>query len=137
VGSKGQSAGEKFVQDDREGINVRARVNVRNIGVGLFGTHVRGRADEISGARDLGGKRISSADGFGNAEIDDAGNGFAIEFDDQDIGGLEVAMNARFLVGVLHAFADFAEEFDAFANGKALLVAIQSDGDARGFSMTK
>src|SRR5260370_26636823 len=32
--------------------------------------------------------------------------------------------------GVLHAFANFGKEFNAFANGQALLVAIQSDGNA-------
>jgi hypothetical protein len=32
--------------------------------------------------------------------------------------------------GVLQAFANFGKEFNAFANGQALLVAIQSDGNA-------
>jgi hypothetical protein len=95
---EGQSAGEQFVEDNREGVNVGARVDLRKIRVGLFGTHVGGRANEIAGARDHSGQRIASTDGFGYAKIDDARDRFAIEFDHQDVGRLKVAVDDRFLV---------------------------------------
>ena len=47
-----------------------------------------------------------------------------------DVGRLKVAVYDRFLVSVLHAFANFGKEFNAVANGPALLVAIPSDGNA-------
>ena len=43
---------------------------------------------------------------FGQAEVDDACHGLAVNFDDKDVGGLQVPVNDCFLVRVLRAVAD-------------------------------
>ena len=68
--------------------------------------------------------------GFGDTEIDDFGDGAAIKFGDEDVGGLKVAVDDGFLVGVLNAFAHVQEEFESFRDGEAVLVAVDRDGCA-------
>ena len=68
--------------------------------------------------------------GLGDAEVDDARTWLAIDFNDEDVGGLEIAMNDGFLVGVLDGFTDLNEEAQTIGKRQLSLVAILGDGKA-------
>ncbi len=46
---------------------------------------------------------------FGHAEIDDFRDRLAVNFAHQNVGGFQIAVDHRFLMGVLHTFADVNE----------------------------
>ena len=130
VGVEGQGAGEEDVEDDAEGVDVGTRVDVGHAG-GLLGAHEARSANECAGLckeREIGSGLGS--DGFGDAEVNDAGNRLAIEFSDKDVGRFQVAMDDGFLMGVLNAFADLNEQGEAFTNLELFVVAIAGDGRA-------
>ena len=70
------------------------------------------------------------AGGLGDAEVDDLGDGPAVCLGDQDVRGLEVAVDDALLVGVLDGAADRDEEGDAVAGGELVGVAVVGDRDA-------
>ena len=107
VAINGCAASEKLVKDDAEGVDVGAGVDIKGIHLGLFGTHVLQRADDLA---ELGEERLISQaslmlEGFGESEVDDLGNGATIVERDQDVGWLEVAVDYALLVGMLHRVA--------------------------------
>ena len=69
----------------------------------MFGCGVAKRAQEAAGG---GVSRGVVVDEFGDAEIEDAGAGVLI---DEDVGGLDVAVDDAAGVGVLYAVADLDE----------------------------
>ena len=47
---------------------------------------------------------------LGDAEVDHLGHGLVIVLGDQDVDGLDIAMDDALLVGVLHGLADRQEQ---------------------------
>jgi len=58
--------------------------------------------------------------GFSEAEVDDARDRFAIDFNDKDVRGLEVTMDDGFLVRVLDALTGLDEKLNALLNDELL-----------------
>jgi hypothetical protein len=98
---EGRAAREQFVEQHAKAVNVAARVNVQAGQHRLLGTHVGGRADELfkRGEERLIGQPPRR--GLGDAEVNHLGNGHAVVDGDEDVRGLDVAVNDAFLVRVL------------------------------------
>ena len=60
------------------------------------------------------------------------GTGDAVDDRDQDVRGLEVAVDDPLLVGVLHGPADQDEQLQPLGDRELLAVAVLGDRDARG-----
>ena len=96
----------------------------------LLGADVAGGADELIHA---GGDGVAGAfafEDFGNAEVDDLGDGLAGLVHDHDVAGLDVAVDDALLVGVVHGAADGDEEGEALAEVEVVLLAVLGDGAA-------
>src|SRR5262245_61468456 len=61
--------------------------------------------------------------GLGDAEVDDLGRGFTVLEGDEDIGGLQIAVDDPLLVSVLDGAANGYEQFHALLDSQLLLVA--------------
>ena len=82
----------------------------RAIALGLLGRHVLRRADELAG---LGEQRFSVsllADRLGDAEVDHLHARLAVLSGHQDVRRLEIAMDDRLLMRVLHRIARLDEQ---------------------------
>ena len=55
--------------------------------------------------------------GFGDAEVDDLGHRHAVVQGDQDVGGLDVAVDDALLMRVLDGLADLDEQPQALLGG--------------------
>jgi hypothetical protein len=85
----------------------------------------------LSELRILGPIRYRRCSSFRQAEVDDPRGRFAVHLDDQNVGGLEITMDDRFLVRVLHALAGLDKELQPLANLELLLIAILRDRHPR------
>ena len=96
----------------------------------MLGTHVSRRAHKRADPRekDLVG---AGCRGFRDAEINDVRCRLAVNFGNQNIRRLQIPVDNSLLVRVLHAFADFDEEFKPLVRRHALSVAVLRDGHAR------
>ena len=119
-----QGTGQQFVKHRTERVDVGADVDVLTDGVCLLGAHVAESSNERADAREHGFSGELLRGCLGHAEVDDARHGLAVDLGDQDVRGLEVAVDDSLLVGVLDAFADLDEEFHTFANGEPVPVAV-------------
>ena len=81
----GRHAGQHFVEDDAERVDVGALVDL--LAEDLLGRHVLRRADDVAG---LGELRVAFALRGGDAEVHDLEQAFLV---DQHVRGLEVAMH--------------------------------------------
>src|SRR6185437_6180344 len=64
---------------------------------------------------------------FGDAEVEEFGDAIG---GDENVAGLEIAMDDQAAMGVRHGFADLAEEFAAGGDADFLAFAIRRDGGA-------
>lgn len=129
VGLEGQQSAEHLAEEDAEGIDVRATVDGRRA-LRLLGAHVFGPADQALVPR---GHRLLDrvlCDGAGDAEIDHPGCGFVAVDGHEDVGGLQVTVNAALLVGVLDRLAHIDEELETCGDSEGVTVAVPRDGDA-------
>ena len=129
-GVKRDSARQQFVKHDPEGIHVRGGVHRAGHYVGLFRTHVLGRAHELPHFGEHGGVRPGLVHGFGDAEIDHLGDGVSVDLRNQYVGGLEIAVDYALLMGVLHGFAHRQKQPQPLLGVETMPVAIVCDGDA-------
>ena len=108
-----QRAGDQDVQDDAEGVDVGARVDVLDLEVGLLRTHVLGSSEDAPCAREqrLLGQPLRSR--LGEPEVDDLRHRTPVLLGDEHVGGLQVAVDDGLLVRVLDALADLDEEREA------------------------
>ena len=100
-------AGEQLVEHRAEAENIRARIG--GLALGLFGSHVGGRAHDRHG---LGGFGIAAD--FRQTEIEQLPRSFGGE---QDVGGLQIAMQNASAVGFLEGGGDFGRDSNAFVRG--------------------
>src|SRR6516162_875525 len=73
-----------------------------------------------------GGGRVGPGR-LGHAEVDDLGHRLAVVQANQDVGGLEVAVDDALLVRVLHRLADRHEEPQPLPGREVVLVAVAGD----------
>jgi len=71
------------------------------------------------------------AKGFCHAEVDDLDRLLAVLHRNQDVGGLQVAVNDGLVVGVLHPLAHPHEQLEALPRGQPVVVAVFRDRHAR------
>ncbi len=113
IAAEGFLAAEQFVEDDAQGIDVRAAVGAVRIAAGLFGRHV-GRC-----AEDFAFERHTDFAGIvlGQAEIEQVG--FAAGIDD-DVRRLQVAMDDAGLVGVVEGIGDLLADARGLLEGEGM-----------------
>lgn len=120
--AEGEFAGEEFVEDDAEGVDVGTVVDGTAAG-DLFGSHVVGGAHGLAcaGERAGGGAaglRLFETEELGESEVGDFYPSAIIE---QDILGFDVAMDDPFVVGELEGVADLADDFECLLRvGRAI-----------------
>jgi hypothetical protein len=122
-------AGEQFVEENAQAVDVRAGIDVEPAHLGLFGADVGWGANERLELRELGFVRQALVTGFGDAEIDHLGNRHAVMKGDEDIRWLDVAVDDAFLMRMLDRLADLNEELQTFAGRQTVLIAIVRDPD--------
>jgi len=66
--------------------------------------------------------------GLGDAEVNHLGHGAAVNGRDENVRGLDVAVDDAFLVRVLDCLTDGNEEFEPLAGGELVVVAVFRDG---------
>jgi hypothetical protein len=106
-------ADEHLVGHGAEGVDVAAGADVA-VAHGLFGTHVARRAEGHAGLRHA---IAGLARGEGDAEVGDEGAAVV----QQDVLGLDVAVDDAALVGVVEGGCDFLGEADGVGDGELLL----------------
>jgi len=67
--------------------------------------------------------------GLGHAEVDDLRHRLVVADRHQNVSGLQVAVDHRFLVRVLHPRADLQEQLQTLAVGQPVPVAVLGDRD--------
>jgi hypothetical protein len=130
LGRERRLAREHFVEEHAEAVDVAPRVDVEAAHLGLLGTGVGRRANERLELREIALVRQALVRRLGDAEVDDLGHSHAVIDGDEDVRGLEVAVDDALLMRVLHGLADLDEQLQAFPGGQFGLVAILGDLDA-------
>ncbi len=105
--AEGRTAGERLVEHDSERVDVGAPVRVLRA-PSLLGAHVGGRPRHLACGQDVPHRA------FGQAEVGDVGLVLPVH---QDVGGLEVAVDEAFLVGVVDGERHVPEEPHLLAEG--------------------
>lgn len=120
--AEGALAAEEFVEHHAEGVDVAAG------GGGIFA--------ELLGAGAARGEEHDLGEGCFAGALEEPCSAKVEKLDvaffgaDEDVGGLEVAVDYEVLVGVIEGGANFEEDTDAVSDREALLVAIWVEGDA-------
>jgi hypothetical protein len=127
---EGKRGGEQFVEKDAKGVHIGAGIDVSNAGIDLFWAHITGSSEQDTSLSEDSGVGFGRNGGLGDAEVDDARTWLAIDLNDENVGGLEVAVNDGFLVRVLDGFTDLNKEAKTIGKRQFFLVAIASDGKA-------
>ena len=80
------------------------------VGGDLFRAHVAQGAEQLTGLGSARGRQKVGGGDVGDAEVEHLG---LAGFIDQDVAGLEVAMNDALVVGVLHRVAHPGQQLEA------------------------
>ncbi len=120
---EGGDAREQLVEQRAERVDVGAGVEIE-AHRRLLRAHVGGRADELAEAGGEGAPGETGIDGAGDPEVDHLGDGSPFFRGDEDVAGLQVAVNDPLLVRRVHGMADGGEELEALADGQAARVAV-------------
>ena len=120
-----QLVGEQLVENDAQCINIGAGVDRHRIGRNLLGTHVGQRAQQLADVglpRHLLGIAVHDP---GQAEVQDFRLATLV---DQDVAGLQVAMNNAALVRVLHRIADFDHQRQSLPRVELRVIGVVDEG---------
>src|SRR5690606_10452772 len=115
VGRKRRLALEHLIEDAAERIDVGAVIEVGP--VALLRGHVLGGAEHLAGAGQLHG-----VDAAGDAEVEDLDDGADADGLDEDVVGLEVAVEDAVLVGLAEALGDLLGELERLQLGHLALL---------------
>ncbi len=116
-GGEGQVAGEEFVEQHAEAVHVAGRRDGRP--GALLGAGVGGREQALLGAREQPRQaHLVGLENLGDAEVQQLDARSAAVVHDEEVGGLEVAVDDEPLVGVLHRLADLLEEPQAVGHAR-------------------
>src|SRR5271169_1076420 len=130
LGIEWERAGQQLVEHHTQRVNVGTRVQVMNARIGLLRAHVSRRSDEATRLCEYSLAGRLRPDHFRQTEVNDPRRRFAIHFDHQYVGRLQVAVDDGLLVRVQHAIANFYEEFQTLADFQLMLVAVGGDRKA-------
>ncbi len=123
-----QNAGQQHIQQYAQRVDIRTRIDVFVDHLGLFGTHVLRRAQQLAVLRKERPLGQGLAHGLGHAKVDDLRCGPVVLCGDDDVRRLEVAMDDPFLVGMVDSETDLLEEAQAILNAELVAVAVVRDG---------
>ena len=115
---EGRFAGQDFIKQYTQAVDVAARINIQPTHLCLLGAHIRWRAHELVESGEDGFVGQSLFDGFGYAEINHLGHGHAVMQCHQDIGRFDISMNDSLLMRVLDGMADIDEEVEPLSRGE-------------------
>ena len=101
LGIEGRLSREQLVEQDAQGVDVTARVDIQTAQSCLFWAHIHWRADKLLKTREERLVSELALRGFSDAKVDDLGYWLVTVQGDQDIGWLDVAMDNAFLVRVI------------------------------------
>ena len=118
---------EEFVENYAERVDVAAGVDIGGAEIGLLGTHVTQRADQHPDLREGGLLSEFRTGCLGQTEIDDSRYRHPLLQFDQNVRGLDVAVNDALLMGVLDGLADGNEERETFGHGEPVGIAVAGD----------
>ena len=102
LGIKGQQTRKKFIEHDAQRINVCPGVYIGHGGIRLLWAHISRCPHHSSGTRYQRLVFTLLRDGLGDTEVDNARHRLAIDFNNQNVGRLQIAMHDRFLMRMLH-----------------------------------
>ncbi len=124
-----QPTGEQFVGDGAQRVDIASGVDLVGVAGGLLGAHVRERADDLSGVGAEGVGGLVGAGGSGDAEVQDLGlaERVGVESLDENVAGLEVAVDESSAVGVLDGLAESDDERQPVIAREGELVAVGLD----------
>ncbi len=101
---------QELKENDAQGVHVRPPVEPGRVGGDLFRAHVAQSAEQLAGLGSARGRQKVGGGDMGDAEVEHLGLAGLI---DQDVAGLEVAMNDALFVGVLHRVAHLGQQLEA------------------------
>ena len=129
--------GQQLIEDHAKGINVRPRVHVEVVRLGLFRTHVQRRAQQHAMGRmqRVFGERL--LDRLGQTEVDHFGHRLAILQTDEDVAGLQVSVDHTLGVRVLDSLANRYEECETLGDVRRASSQYLVKGTPLTYSMTK
>ena len=117
--------GRQLEQDHPQGVHVGALVDGGGIGSHLLGAHVAGRAEQLAGLGQAGPVEKVGVSGVGHAEVEHLR---LSRFLDEDVGGLQVAVDNALIVGVLHRVAHPRQETHAGGEVEAVSIGVLVQG---------
>ena len=117
-------AGQQFVEDHNQRVDVAARVNLRRISQHLFGAHVSERADNLPDIRLPRRLRVTVGEP-GDAEVQ---NLRLAVFADQNVRRFQITMDQPALVRMLHRIADSRHQLQPLLHVELMRVAIFQQG---------
>ena len=129
LGIKRRPAGEQFVEQHAQAVDVAPRIDVQSAHLRLLGAHVSGRADKLAQLGIDGQVRQPAFRGFGDAKINDLRHRQAIMQRNQDVRGFDVAVNDALLMGVLDRMADLDEQRESLSSIELILIAVVGDSN--------
>ena len=130
LGIKRRAAGQQFVEQHPEAVDVAARINVQPAHLRLLRTHVGRRADELVQLRVNGVVRQATFRRLGDAEINHLRHRHSVVQRHEDVRRFDVAMDDSLLVRVLDGLADLDEQIEPFLGGEIGLIAVIRDANA-------
>ena len=107
----GEFAGQQFIQNDAQRVDVAAGIDFCWIPQHLFRAHVSQGPHQLANVGLPGCVRIRVGKP-GNSEVKDAG---LTGFIDQDVGWFQVTVDKAALMGMLHGIADFRDQLQPLA----------------------
>lgn len=119
-------AREQLVEQRAERVDVGAGVEVE-AHRGLLGAHGLGRADELAEAGEARAPLALRVDRPGDTEIDHLRYRTSVDGRDQDVRGLEVAVDDPLLMRMVDRAADRHEELDSARDRQAVAIAVLGD----------
>ena len=124
-------SGEQLVEQHAERIDVAASIDVHGAHARLFRTHVGGRAEKQLGVSEDGLVREPQIRrGLGDAEVDHLRHRHTVVLADENVRGLEVAVDDAFLVRMLDRVTDLDEKLQPFRGGEVVSITKLGDADA-------
>ena len=121
------TAGEQFVKQNAQRVDVTARVDIQPAEAGLLRTHVHRGADELFEACEKRLVRELALRGLGDAEVDHLGHRHAVVQRHEDVRRLDVPVDDPLLVRVLNRLTDLDEQIEPLLGGEIRLVAVIRD----------
>lgn len=123
-GGEGERAGEHLVEDDAEGEDIGALVDV--FAFGLFGGHIGEGAEDDPG----GGEFFGVLGVFGEAEVEEFDEGLLVGVvQEHDVVGFEVTVDDADLMGFCEGVGELAKDGEGEVWGEWSLFELLLEGD--------